>query len=88
MVTRRVACFVLAAQLVGLPGFVVAGEKDKPAAKAAPAADALLQTMQAELNRAKTDLGKSDPAPYFLSYTVYDQDQILLRAHMERCFRI
>jgi predicted Zn-dependent protease len=72
---RRLASLVLAAQLVGLPG-LAAGEKDKPAAKAAP--DAMLQTMQAELNRAKTDLAKSDPAPYYLSYTVYDQDQIFI----------
>jgi predicted Zn-dependent protease len=72
---RRVASWVLAAQLVSLPG-LAAGEKDKPAAKAAP--DAMLQTMQAELNRAKADLAKSDPAPYFLSYTVYDQDQIFI----------
>jgi len=78
MLARRVACFALAAQLVGLPGLAAAGEKDKPAAKAAPAGDAMLQTMQAELNRAKTDLAKSDPAPYFLSYTVYDQDQIFI----------
>ncbi len=34
--------------------------------------------MQAELSRAKTDLAKSDPAPYFLSYTVNDQDQIVI----------
>src|ERR1035437_8106187 len=34
---------------------------------------ALLATMQAELERAKTSLAKSDPAPYFLSYEVYDQ---------------
>jgi TldD protein len=73
---RRLASLVLAAQLVSLPGLAAAGEKDKPAAKAAP--DAMLQTMQAELNRAKTDLAKSDPAPYFLSYTVYDQDQIFI----------
>jgi TldD protein len=72
---RRVGSLVLAAQLVGLPG-LAAGEKDKPTAKAAP--DAMLQVMQAELNRAKTDLAKSDPAPYFLSYTVYDQDQIFI----------
>src|ERR1700675_939573 len=72
---HRVACLVLAAQLVSLPG-LAAGEKDKPAAKAP--GDAMLQTMQAELNRAKTDLAKSDPAPYFLSYTVYDQDQIFI----------
>ena len=72
---RRVASLVLAAQLVSLPG-LAAGEKDSQTAKAVQ--DAMLQTMQAELNRAKTDLAKSDPAPYFLSYTVYDQDQIFI----------
>ena len=36
-------------------------------------ADALLATMQQELQRAQTSLGKLDPAPYFLSYSVYDQ---------------
>jgi TldD protein len=69
------ACLALAAQLVYLPG-LAAGEKDKAGAKATP--DTMLQVMQAELNRAKTDLAKSDPAPYFLSYTVYDQDQIFI----------
>ncbi len=43
----------------------------------APAADkgdgVLLSTMQAELERAKSSLAKSDPAPYFISYEVYDQ---------------
>src|SRR6266446_4529948 len=73
---RRLASLLLATQLVSLPGLAAAGEKDKPTAKASP--DAMLQTMQAELNRAKTDLAKSDPAPYFLSYTVYDQDQIFI----------
>ncbi len=34
---------------------------------------ALLATMQAELERAKDSLSKSDPAPYFISYEVYDQ---------------
>ncbi|HWY07185.1 MAG TPA: metallopeptidase TldD-related protein [Candidatus Acidoferrales bacterium] len=72
---RRLASLVLAAQLVSLPVWA-AGEKDKPTAKASQ--DAMLQTMQTELNRAKTDLAKSDPAPYFLSYTVYDQDQIFI----------
>lgn len=33
----------------------------------------LLTTMQTELQRAKTSLAKSDPAPYFLSYVVYNQ---------------
>jgi len=35
--------------------------------------DALLSTMQQELQRAQTNLGKLDPAPYFLSYSVHDQ---------------
>ena len=33
----------------------------------------LLVTMQGELERAKSSLSKSDPAPYYLSYEVYDQ---------------
>jgi len=33
----------------------------------------LLTTMQSELQRAKTSLAKSDPAPYFMSYVVYSQ---------------
>jgi predicted Zn-dependent protease len=36
----------------------------------------LLETMQAELQRAKTSLAKSDPAPYFISYEVYDQHSL------------
>ena len=34
--------------------------------------DLLLQTMQRELHRATTDLAKSDPAPYYLGYSVAD----------------
>ncbi len=36
----------------------------------------LLETMQAELQRAKTSLANSDPAPYFISYEVYDQHSL------------
>jgi len=35
--------------------------------------DVLLSAMQQELQRAQASLGKLDPAPYFLSYSVYDQ---------------
>lgn len=73
---RRLGSVLLAAQLVALPGLAGAGENDKPAAKAS--SDVVLQTMQGELNRAKTDLAKSDPAPYYVSYTAYDQDQIFI----------
>ena len=34
--------------------------------------DLLLQSMQRELKRATTSLAKTDPAPYYLSYTVSD----------------
>src|ERR1022692_3946508 len=36
--------------------------------------DVLLTAMQQELQRAHDNLGKLDPAPYFLSYSVYDQN--------------
>ncbi len=34
--------------------------------------DVLLSTMQDEMTRAQSSLGKLDPAPYFMSYSVYD----------------
>lgn len=43
------------------------------AASAGDKPDPLLSTMQAELQRAQSSLTKLDPAPYFLSYSVYDQ---------------
>ena len=39
-----------------------------------PKNDVLLSTMQAELTRASDSLGKMDPAPYFISYSVHDED--------------
>lgn len=73
---RPIGCALLAAQLAGLPIATICATPDKTAS--AEISDSVLKTMQTELNRAKTDLAKSDPAPYFLSYTVYDQDQILI----------
>jgi TldD protein len=75
---RPIIAMVLTAQLCGLPLVASPGSGDKPAPVATP--DIVLTTMRTELNRAKTDLAKSDPAPYFLSYTVYDQDQIMIAA--------
>jgi TldD protein len=34
--------------------------------------------MQSELERAKTSLAQSDPAPYFISYEVYDQRTLMV----------
>ena len=78
---RGVACITLAAQLMVSP-FAFASDaetKAKPEAVPAVAAqDVVLKTMQTELARATTGLAKSDPAPYFLSYTVYDQNVVIL----------
>ena len=70
--------WMMAAQLAAYPLTLAAAPADagKPAAKVT--ADVVLQAMQTELTRAKTDLAKSDPAPYFLSYTAYDQDEIFI----------
>jgi TldD protein len=42
--------------------------------------DVLLTTMQQELQRATQLLSKSDPAPYFLSYSVSDEEGVILVA--------
>jgi len=60
---RRVAGFV-----------VIAGAISVATSYSAPAPDALLDTMQHELKRAVAGLAKSDPAPYYLAYSVADQD--------------
>ena len=43
-----------------------------------PSGDLLLSTMRRELQRAQAKLGQLDPAPYFASYSVYDQEATLL----------
>jgi TldD protein len=75
---RLAASLLLTVQLGFLPLAAAPTTADKTAPSVAP--DDVLTTMRNELKRAKTDLGKTDPAPYFLSYTVYDQDQILIAA--------
>ena len=37
-----------------------------------------MKVMQTELARASTELGKTDSAPYYMSYTVYDQNLVVL----------
>jgi TldD protein len=69
MVNRRFCVTLLLlftyALLTGIPCWAASPAGEKP--------DVLLTTMQEELQRAQTSLGKLDPAPYFLSYSVYDQ---------------
>jgi TldD protein len=80
---RFAVCWALAAQLTGLP-LVSAADNDSSARSAVDKAaaksvgDPVMKVMQAELARASTDLGKTDSAPYFMSYTVYDQNLVVL----------
>ncbi len=55
----------------------IPADKDKDKDKAKDKADLLLSTMQAEMQRAQGSLGRLDPAPYFMSYSVYDQSIVL-----------
>jgi TldD protein len=45
---------------------------------AVPAGDVLLTTMEQELHRGQAELAKQDPAPYFTSYTVTDDDSLFV----------
>jgi TldD protein len=81
---RVAACGAMAAQLAlspltaaGAPANNSGGSAAKTATTKAPA-DPILKVMQAELKRATTELAKSDPAPYFTSYTVNEQDLVVL----------
>src|ERR1700756_1133642 len=70
MVTRHFCASLLLvlftfALLTGIPGWAASPPGEKP--------DVLRTTMQEELQRSQTSLGKLDPPPYFLSYSVYDQ---------------
>jgi len=55
-----------------------ADDSDSSKSSAASSPDPVMQVMQGELSRATSALAKSDPAPYYLSYTVYDQHVIVL----------
>jgi TldD protein len=81
-VLRFGACWALAMQLTGMPFASAAGDTSKPAAADKPTAkaatDPVMKVMQAELARASSDLGKTDSAPYYMSYTVYDQNLVVL----------
>src|SRR5215471_15641457 len=75
---RVAAACLLAAQLACLPLPSAAG--DKPASDLPPVStsDPVLKAMQSELSRAVAELGKAEQPPYYLSYTVYDQDFVVL----------
>lgn len=59
--------------LVGLCAILGSQQQVWASAAASGKQDVVLNSMEKELRRAKTELGKLTPAPYFISYTVYDQ---------------
>ena len=69
MVKRRfcpsLLLFFTFALLTGITCWAASPPGEKPECAA--------HDQQEELQRAQTSLGKLDPAPYFLSYAVYDQ---------------
>lgn len=75
-ILRAAACWGLAIQLIGLPMAVAEGNSAVEAKKLS--SDAVLKTMQTELARASKELDKTEQAPYYISYTVYDQDFVVL----------
>jgi predicted Zn-dependent protease len=77
---RAAACCLLAAQLAIVSWASAANDKSAstPAAAPASAPDPVLKAMQTELARATTELGKTEQPPYYLSYTVYDQEFVVL----------
>jgi TldD protein len=69
-------CWMLTAQLASLPLASAAGDSSVDPKKSSN--DLVLKAMQGELSRATAALAKTEPAPYFLSYTVYDQNLVVL----------
>src|SRR5882672_7878464 len=73
------AYWMLIAQFAVGPYARAAGDKSVPApAPVSTANDLVLKAMQDEIKRATAELGKSEQPPYYLSYTVYDQDFVVL----------
>jgi TldD protein len=77
---RLAACCLMALQLSFAPFLSAAPAENSASTKAQPvkASDPILNVMQHELSRATASLSKTEPAPYFLSYTVNDQDIVFI----------
>jgi predicted Zn-dependent protease len=73
---RVAVCWMLAAQLASLP--LASAAENSPVDPKKSSNDLVLKAMQGELSRATAALAKTEPAPYFLSYTVYDQNLVVL----------
>lgn len=63
-----------------LAGLLLAEAAWAAAPPSAPTPNLLLDTMQQELTRAMRDLGKADPPPYFMSYSVSEHQYASISA--------
>ena len=68
---------LLACLLICCCSFAI-GERKPAPAQTPHGDDEVLTIMQQEMKRAQDALGKLDPAPYFTSYSVYDQDSTVI----------
>ncbi len=77
---RTALACLLAAQLACSVPMLGASDDDRsaPSSSSSKVPDPILSTMQTELARANTELGKAEQPPYYLSYTVYDQNFVVL----------
>jgi predicted Zn-dependent protease len=75
---KTLFAFFLALQLTAVPFAFAANGNFVPVSAATASSDPVLNAMQTELNRAVAELGKEEQRPYYLSYTVYDQDYAVL----------
>jgi TldD protein len=73
---RLAASCLLATQFAFAP--MVFASTDTAKSPDKPVNDPVLKVMQTELARATTELGKAEQPPYYLSYTIYDQDITVL----------
>ena len=73
---RSLACTALALQLAWTVPLLAADGSAIPGSAAST--DAVLDTLKAELGRATAELGKTEQPPYYLSYTVYDQNFVVI----------
>jgi len=77
---RLAGCCLMALQLSFAPFLSAAPAENSASTNTQPAkaSDPILNVMRRELSRAAASLAKTDPAPYFLSYTVNDQDIVFI----------
>jgi len=81
MTNQRTLLLLSLILLTTLSGSAADKKDDKdtpPKPNHAAASQMVLDTMQVELDRGRTELAKADPAPYFISYTVNDRDSLTI----------